>query len=79
MGLPTLVRATYRGLRFAPKGTFFHKKGSKITRSVQENPLLIRVDTKSGHGAGKPTAKRLEEVSDVMAFIAKQMDCKWVE
>ncbi|KAM8953969.1 prolyl endopeptidase [Pelodytes ibericus] len=45
----------------------------------QKNPLLIHVDTKAGHGAGKPTAKVIEEVSDMFAFIAKCLALEWVE
>ncbi|RLN53368.1 hypothetical protein BBJ29_006280 [Phytophthora kernoviae] len=37
---------------------------------AQTNPLLIRIETKSGHGAGKPTTKIIEETSEVFAFIA---------
>ena len=44
-----------------------------------ENPLLIRVDTKSGHGAGKPTSKRLQETADVYGFIAAQLGATWKE
>uniref|UniRef100_A0AAR2KI29 Prolyl endopeptidase n=1 Tax=Pygocentrus nattereri TaxID=42514 RepID=A0AAR2KI29_PYGNA len=36
----------------------------------QSNPLFIYVDTKSGHGAGKPTTKVIQEVADTYAFIA---------
>ena len=32
-------------------------------------PVLIRVDTKSGHGAGKPTRKQIEEAADLLAFL----------
>ena len=32
------------------------------------NPLLIRIETKAGHGAGKPTEKILEEWADMYAF-----------
>jgi prolyl oligopeptidase len=46
-------------------------------RPEQERPLLIRVDTKSGHGAGKPTAKVIEEQSDIFAFIAKNTSAEW--
>jgi len=34
-----------------------------------ENPVLIRIETKAGHGAGKPTSKRIEEVADQLAFL----------
>lgn len=45
----------------------------------QSNPLLIHVDTKAGHGAGKPTAKVIEEVSDMFAFIARCLNIEWIQ
>lgn len=33
------------------------------------NPLLLRVETRAGHGMGKPTRKLIEEASDVYAFL----------
>ncbi len=36
-------------------------------------PKLIRIETNAGHGAGKPTAKIIEERSDILAFIANTM------
>jgi prolyl oligopeptidase len=38
-----------------------------------EAPVLIRIETRAGHGAGKPTAKMIEEVADQMAFLAKNL------
>jgi prolyl oligopeptidase len=39
-------------------------------------PILIRIDTKAGHGAGKPTTKQIEEVADRWGFLTRalQMD-----
>ncbi|WP_337866534.1 prolyl oligopeptidase family serine peptidase [Ignavibacterium sp.] len=34
-----------------------------------KNPVLIRIETKAGHGAGKPTSKIIEEVADVWSFV----------
>src|SRR5207237_7210950 len=31
-------------------------------------PILIRIETRAGHGAGKPTTKLLEEAADTLAF-----------
>ncbi|MBW4581600.1 MAG: prolyl oligopeptidase family serine peptidase [Tildeniella nuda ZEHNDER 1965/U140] len=35
------------------------------------NPVMIRIETKAGHGAGKPTAKIIEESADKWAFLVK--------
>lgn len=32
-------------------------------------PILIRIDSKAGHGAGKPTSKRIDEAADCFAFL----------
>ena len=32
-------------------------------------PILIRIETKAGHGAGKPTSKRIDEAADTYAFL----------
>ncbi len=34
-----------------------------------DSPVLIRIETKAGHGAGKPTSKIIEEVADKWAFL----------
>ncbi|MHC5543154.1 prolyl oligopeptidase family serine peptidase, partial [Singulisphaera rosea] len=39
-----------------------------------DNPVLIRIETKAGHGAGKPTAKIIEEAADRWAFLVKVLD-----
>ncbi len=46
----------------------------KYTARLQElykgkNPVLIRVETKAGHGSGKPISKIIEEVTDVWSFV----------
>jgi prolyl oligopeptidase len=37
------------------------------------NPVLIRIETKAGHGAGKPTSKIIEEYADIYAFMFYNM------
>jgi len=39
----------------------------------QHNPLLIRIETKAGHGAGKPTKKIIEEHTDILAFLVQTL------
>jgi prolyl oligopeptidase len=36
-------------------------------------PVLIRIETRAGHGAGKPTSKVIEEVTDQWAFLVKNL------
>jgi prolyl oligopeptidase len=33
------------------------------------NPTLIRIETKAGHGAGKPTDKQIDEAADIWSFV----------
>ena len=53
----------------------------KFAARLQEShaggpPVLARIETKAGHGAGKPTAKVIEEAADLWAFLVKTLDFK---
>jgi prolyl oligopeptidase len=50
----------------------------KFAATLQEkaggaNPILLRVETKAGHGGGKPTAKIIEEQADIYAFLEAEI------
>jgi prolyl oligopeptidase len=50
----------------------------KYAATLQESqggdaPVLIRIETKAGHGAGKPTAKVIEEQADLYGFLVKNL------
>jgi prolyl oligopeptidase len=36
-------------------------------------PVLIRIETRAGHGAGKPTSKIIAEAADEFAFLVKNL------
>ncbi|KAF4092562.1 hypothetical protein AMELA_G00022300 [Ameiurus melas] len=48
-------------------------------RANQKQPLMLRVDTRSGHGAGKPTAKAILEDTHIFSFIAQTLGLHWRE
>ncbi len=54
--------------KFAARLQEFHKG---------ESPALIRIETNAGHGAGKPTAKIIEEQVDKWAFLLYNMGLTW--
>ena len=41
-----------------------------------DKPVLIRIETRAGHGGGKPTSKRIAEVTDLWAFLVKNLGMK---
>jgi prolyl oligopeptidase len=43
-------------------------------KATHKNPIILRVETKAGHGAGKPTTKRIEELADIYAFLFKTLN-----
>ena len=42
-------------------------------------PVLIRIDSKAGHGAGKPTSKRIDEAADMYAFLFQNIGVPYKE
>ena len=43
------------------------------------NPTLIRIETKAGHGAGKPTSKQIEEAADIWRFVMYNLGMEFKE
>jgi prolyl oligopeptidase len=42
----------------------------------KERPILLRIDSKAGHGQGKPVAKQVEESTDMYSFLFWQLGVK---
>ncbi|MEH2388160.1 MAG: prolyl oligopeptidase family serine peptidase [Nostoc sp.] len=69
----TLITTADHDDRVVPAHSF------KFAAALQEAhtgnaPTLIRIETKAGHGAGKPTAKIIEEAADKWAFLVRTLD-----
>ena len=72
---PTMVTTADTDDRVVPGHSF--KFAARLQACHQgENPVLIRIETRAGHGAGKPTSKRIEEIADQWAFLAKHLNMK---
>ena len=72
----TLVTTADHDDRVVPAHSF------KFAATLQEcqggtAPVLIRIDSKAGHGGGKPLAKQLEEQSDIYSFIMWNLGMKF--
>ena len=67
---PTLITTGDHDDRVFPAHSF---KFAAALQHAQggDAPVLLRVETKAGHGAGKPTEKMIDEVADRYAFLAK--------
>jgi prolyl oligopeptidase len=68
----TLVTTADHDDRVVPAHSF------KFAARLQEahrgaNPVMIRIETNAGHGAGKPTAMIIDEAADIFAFILHHM------
>lgn len=68
----TLITTADHDDRVVPAHSF------KFAATLQEkhrgkNPVLIRIETKAGHGAGKPTSKIIEEQADLWSFMFYNM------
>ena len=65
---PTLITTADSDDRVVPAHA---RKFAATLQAAQagDNPILLRVEMKAGHGAGKPTGKVIEEQSDIYAFL----------
>ena len=63
----TLVTTGDHDDRVVPAHSF--KFAAQLQKSHKgENPVLIRIETDAGHGAGKPTSKIIDEQADIYSF-----------
>lgn len=64
----TMVTTADHDDRVVPAHSF--KFAAKLQETHQgENPVLIRIETNAGHGAGKPTSKIIDEQADIWSFV----------
>jgi prolyl oligopeptidase len=72
---PTLVTTADHDDRVVPAHSF---KFAATLQAAQAGkaPILIRVETRAGHGAGKPTTKLIEEAADKWAFLVRELNVK---
>jgi prolyl oligopeptidase len=72
---PTLITTADTDDRVFPAHSF---KYAATLQAAQGGtaPILIRIETKAGHGAGKPTSKQIEEQTDIYGFLVKNLDVK---
>jgi prolyl oligopeptidase len=70
---PSLITTADHDDRVVPWHSF---KFAAAMQHAQEctNPILIRVETRAGHGAGKPTWMQIEVAADQWAFLAKALE-----
>ncbi len=69
---PTLVTTADTDDRVVPGHSF--KFAAALQNAHRGNaPVLIRIETRAGHGAGKPTSKIIEEVADQWAFLRQHL------
>ena len=70
---PTLITTADHDDRVVPGHSF---KFAARLQACQggEAPVLIRIQTKAGHGFGKPTAIQIEEITDIYAFLVQSLN-----
>lgn len=67
---PTMITTADHDDRVWP-GHSFKFAAAMQAAQAGDAPILIRIETKAGHGAGKPTSKIIEEAADRWAFLVK--------
>jgi prolyl oligopeptidase len=69
---PTLIVTADHDDRVVPLHSFKYAAALQAAQAGP-GPVLIRIETKAGHGAGKPTSKLIEERADQWAFLVREL------
>jgi prolyl oligopeptidase len=69
---PTLAFTADHDDRVVPGHTFKFVATMQAAQACA-NPILVRIETKAGHGAGKPTSKQIDEAADRFAFLVREL------
>jgi prolyl oligopeptidase len=69
----TLVTTADHDDRVVPGHSFKFASTLQADQAPDGPPVLIRIESKAGHGAGKPTSKSIEEITDLWAFTATHL------
>ncbi|MDQ6870636.1 MAG: prolyl oligopeptidase family serine peptidase [Gemmatimonadota bacterium] len=72
---PTLAFTADHDDRVVPGHTFKFIATLQAAQACP-NPVLVRIETKAGHGAGKPTSKQIDEAADRFAFLVRELHMK---
>jgi prolyl oligopeptidase len=72
---PTLITTGDHDDRVVPGHSFKFAAALQAAQSGSA-PVLIRIETKAGHGAGKPTTKLIDEATDQIAFLVDALKIK---
>ncbi|HJU92269.1 MAG TPA: prolyl oligopeptidase family serine peptidase [Pyrinomonadaceae bacterium] len=72
---PTMITTADHDDRVWPGHSFKYAAALQAAQAG-DAPILIRIETKAGHGAGKPTSKIIEEIADRWAFLVKTLNMK---
>jgi prolyl oligopeptidase len=70
---PTLVTTADRDDRVVPWHSFKFAAALQYAQNDCANPVLIRIETRAGHGAGKPAWMQIEDWANQWAFLAKHL------
>jgi prolyl oligopeptidase len=73
----TLVTTADHDDRVVPAHSFkFAATMQELNKDTGNNPILIRIETNAGHGAGKPLSKSIDEATDMWSFVFYQLGMK---
>jgi len=71
----TLVTTADHNGQVVPAHSFkFAARSQELHRGGK--PVLVRIETKAGHGAGRPTTTLIEKAADRLAFLVRTLDVK---